>query len=141
MRTPVTALYFCQGRNTKPVSKNMQLRQIHSSENKNTFVGKFYTAVPNTVYKLKSSLKIGAGAYCCYGRIPSGDQHVAVFSVNYQRGCKLLAWTLTRQRILPVFRLNEHEDDANDFYLVYGETLLDCQQAIEDLTELKTEPY
>jgi hypothetical protein len=116
------------------------LRQVISEETKNISVGNF-KACQDNVYKLSATSEICPGTFCVYrynSRTAKDNQedYVAIYSSSQSQGCKLLAYTLKRQRIYPIFRL-EQDGAGLDFYLVFGETLLDCQKSVEDFTGLK----
>lgn len=119
------------------------LRQVHIQTHENVPVGTFQTVSDDTqgsVYKLVG--KCCSGTYNVYmhnarGKIAALEEdYVCIYTCHKTKGCRLLAYTLKRQRLLPVFT-KQDEEEGEDIYLVLGDTLLDCQASIENATGLK----
>ena len=114
------------------------LRQILLEEHKNISVGTF-VKINGSVYKLQNSTQQLKGTFCIYSaNTILDDDYLAVYFTVPLKGCTLVGYALKRQRILPIFHLIDNvEQEDRTFYLIVGETLLECQKIIEDFTGLK----
>lgn len=116
------------------------LRQVFLERAENIQVGHFKDINQPNIFKLDTRLR--RGTYCVYRHnvfaleTLSVDDYIVVYTCSQSRGCRLKAYTLVQQRLLPVFKIQEGEEEE-DIYLAFGETLLECQSLVEGVTGLK----
>jgi hypothetical protein len=115
----------------------LSLRRVLSERAENISVGKFIAVGDDDdahVYKLCERLQ--PGTYCVYASntLPKTDCVACYTCNNVEQGVRLLCYRLKRQRIWPIFVL---EETVDNIYLVMGETPLHCQELIENVTHVK----
>lgn len=113
---------------------SFELRRVVPNETANVLVARLEHVSPG-VYRAQCPLTVNE-IYSIYKSAGGVTADVfAVYLCDGVAGCnRRVAYTLSRQRILPVFE-NAHR--ADEIYLVLGETLLECQDLIESYTGLK----
>lgn len=119
------------------------LRQVFLERAENVQVGHFKDdSIQPNIFKLDT--RLSRGTFCVYRHnvfaleTLSADDYIAVYTCSQRRGCRLKAYTLVQQRLLPVFKIHEEEGgEEEDIYLTFGETLLECQSLVEGVTGLK----